>query len=268
MGRRVVITDVTRMAGERVCVAGYTRKGGQPEFCVRPLFRYGDLTEQWLYARSGVIRPFAVVEFDLLTHKPGMPHSEDWLIEPRLRIVQELLSPEERLAFLQAIEDAAVREVFGTEVYHDEGWYVRQGHGTRSLGTIRASSVDEVIYRYSQWSDSGKWAYRIAFRDDEGDAYRLTVTDLAFRLYLDSLRDNGASPASVAWSVRDTLNSADQVYLRIGLARGWEKFPDRCHLQVTGVYSFPDYLDGKCFADLKPFGDDPYRTAGPVDVPF
>jgi hypothetical protein len=264
--RRVVITDVTRMAGERVCVAGYTRKAGQPESCVRPLFRYGDLTEQWLCARSGVIRPFAVVEFDLLTHKPGKPHSEDWLIEPRLRIVQELLSPEERLAFLRAIEDAAVREVFGTEVYRDEGWYVQQGHGTRSLGTVRASSVDEVVYR--QWTDSGKWAYRIAFRDDRGDAYRLTVTDLAFRLYLDSLRDNGASPASVARSVRDALNSADHAFLRIGLARGWEKFPDRCHLQVTGVYSSPDYLAGKCFADFRPFGDDPYRTLSPEDVPF
>jgi hypothetical protein len=45
------------------------------------------------------------------------------------------------------------------------------------------------------------------------------------------------------------LQSA-QVFLRIGLARGWEKFPDRCYLQVTGVYSFPDYLGGRCFADF------------------
>lgn len=28
------------------------------------------------------------------------------------------------------------------------------------------------------------------------------------------------------------------IYLRIGLARGWVKHPDRCYLQITGVYGF------------------------------
>ena len=39
-------------------------------------------------------------------------------------------------------------------------------------------------------------------------------------------------------------------FLRIGLARHWGKFPDRCYLQITGIYSFPDYLDGRTFADF------------------
>src|SRR6266508_368642 len=129
MRRRVVITDVTRMGGTRVCVAGYTRKAGQAEFCVRPLFRYGDLTEQWLYPRSGIIRAFAVVELDLLKHEPEKPHSEDWLIEPRLRIVQELLTTDQRLAFLQSIEDASVGDIFGAESHQDHGWFVRQREG-------------------------------------------------------------------------------------------------------------------------------------------
>ncbi len=266
MRRRVVITDVTRMAGERVCVAGYTRKGGQPEHCVRPLFRYGDLTEHWLYPRSGVIRPFAVVEFDLLKHDPDKPHSEDWIIEPRLRLVQELLSLDERLAFLEAIEDASVREIFGTDILHDEGWFVRQGHGRRSLGTIRVASIDEVVYR--RWSDSGKWDYRLGFHDAGGHHYRLVATDLTFRLYLDALRDEGVSPADAARTVADALTSADWVYLRIGLSRGWAKHPDRCYLQITGVYSFPDYLEGKCFADLSPDANDRNRPPEPGEVPF
>ena len=29
-----------------------------------------------------------------------------------------------------------------------------------------------------------------------------------------------------------------RVYLRIGLARGWDRHPDRCYLQITGVYGF------------------------------
>jgi hypothetical protein len=38
--------------------------------------------------------------------------------------------------------------------------------------------------------------------------------------------------------------------LRIGLARLWEKFPDRCYLQITGIYTFPDYLRGRTFTDF------------------
>ena len=43
-----------------------------------------------------------------------------------------------------------------------------------------------------------------------------------------------------------------EVYLRLGLARAYPK--NQCYLQVTGVYSFPDYLDGRNFAD---FGTNP-----------
>jgi hypothetical protein len=25
-----------------------------------------------------------------------------------------------------------------------------------------------------------------------------------------------------------------------------------CYLQVNGIYTFPDYLEGKCFADFLP----------------
>jgi hypothetical protein len=39
-------------------------------------------------------------------------------------------------------------------------------------------------------------------------------------------------------------------FLRIGLARHWDKFPDRCYLQVTGIYTFPDYLRGRNFTDF------------------
>jgi hypothetical protein len=41
------------------------------------------------------------------------------------------------------------------------------------------------------------------------------------------------------------------LYLRIGLARGWDEQPDRCYLQITGIYTFPDYLAGKTFDDFR-----------------
>ena len=77
------------------------------------------------------------------------------------------------------------------------------------------------------------------------------VTDLAWRYYCDRQREQGISPQRIASSLATALRRS-QVYLRIGLARGWEKFPDRCYLQITGVYAFPDYLGGRTFADFAP----------------
>jgi hypothetical protein len=32
----------------------------------------------------------------------------------------------------------------------------------------------------------------------------------------------------------------------------WRKFPDRCYLQITGIYTFPDYLKGSTVVDFRP----------------
>ena len=52
----LTITDLTRMSGDRVCIAGYTPDGA----CVRPELPYGFFTEPWLIQDSkGIVRPFA-----------------------------------------------------------------------------------------------------------------------------------------------------------------------------------------------------------------
>lgn len=64
----------------------------------------------------------------------------------------------------------------------------------------------------------------------------------------------------------ETLRAAERVYLRVGLARGFgDAEVRRCHLQINGVYAFPDYLGGRCFADFRE------SALAPVDlseVPF
>lgn len=80
------------------------------------------------------------------------------------------------------------------------------------------------------------------------------MTDLAYRYFLDYLRDvEELEPPRVARHLLATLREAGHVFLRIGLARGWRNDEERrCHLQINGVYAFPDYLGGRCFADLAP----------------
>jgi hypothetical protein len=109
---------------------------------------------------------------------------------------------------------------------------------------------------------------RPVFHVAQGDLaeawYRLPVTDLAFQCHLNRLRlGDGHSPEHVANRLHGALRAAEAVYLRIGHTRPtWSTYPGHCFLQVTGVYSFPDYLGGRTFADLAP----PALDAG--SVPF
>lgn len=92
--------------------------------------------------------------------------------------------------------------------------------------------------------------YRIVFVDDSGQSYRLAVVDMAFRDYARFLRIKEEIPPDEITRRLTTRLREREVFLRIGLARYWKEFPDERHLQITGIHTFPDYLDGRCFADF------------------
>lgn len=240
----MAITDVTRMRGQHVCVAGCTAEG----VCIRPV-RFEGLTEPWLYRRGEVvIRPFAVVTLDLESMSSDPPHSEDMRLGSLKREKRLLLPEERRRALLEKILDPDVASIFGAELHHDAGWYTMAGGGTRSLGTIRVDRLDDA--RYSP--RDGRYDYRLSFRDAAGACYTLKVNDLSFRYYLDHLRAvKGHACEDISAALFATLHTSD-LYLRLGLTRGWDRHRDRCYLQITGVYTFPDYLSGRCFADFAP----------------
>jgi hypothetical protein len=100
--------------------------------------------------------------------------------------------------------------------------------------------------RYEPGSE-GNWDYRLAFTDQTGTTYRLKIVDLTWQYYCDSLRNENMTPTEVASRISKDLENR-KVYLRVGLSRGWKKFPERCYLQITGIYTFPDYLAGKNFS--------------------
>jgi hypothetical protein len=244
----LTITDLTRMQGDRVCVAGYL----PDNTCVRPVFTKGGLTEDWLHMRGQVaIRPFAIIEFDI-QGKPSMPlppHTEDRIIDTTHRVRRGVLTLEERAEWCAKAEDRDVAAIFGAHIHDDDGHFVLAGDGARSLGTVRVKRLEEVQFSPGT---NGRWQYRLGFIDQSGQYYRLPVTDLAFRTYLAYLRDQRAVPPMSVAHRLTTILQKNPVFLRIGLARGWERHPDRCYVQITGVYSFPDYLSGRCFADFAP----------------
>ena len=245
MKKAMLITDLTRMSPPWVCVGGYWRD----LTAVRPKLqhRHG-LTEHFLFHGGRlIIRPFAMVELDFLEAVPEPPHTEDWFVGHGYKALEQVRLPDEQaFAFLQRILDPDVTSIFDASVHTEHGCYVKSGEGSRSLGTILPKRLAAV--QYICRADS-KWDYRIAFVDQSGTGYRLAVTDLTFRHYCDYQRLRGRSPKEVAADIEHRLRGVT-VFLRIGLARGWKKFPDRCYLQITGVHSFPDYLEGRCFDDF------------------
>jgi hypothetical protein len=245
MKQQIAITDLTRMQQPKVCIAGYARDGS----CIRPVIPFKGIGE-WFLRKDGhlIIRPFAVVELDFLRRVPEAPHSEDWEIDTFYRkLVTPQLPDEKKQKLLEKTAISSVAEIFGTEVHHDVGCYVRAGKGERSLGTIRPAEVLELIY---EPKDNSTWDYRIVFKDHAAQTYRLAITDLTYRHYLDYGRVELSYPVDDLATRLARVFNQRTTFLRIGLARGWEKFPDRCYLQVTGIYTFPDYLRGRTFTDF------------------
>ena len=63
----------------------------------------------------------------------------------------------------------------------------------------------------------------------------------------------GLALTQAANNTLETLRQVSRIYLRIGLARPtWiGHYPETCWVQITGVYTFPDYLDGRNWSEFK-----------------
>ncbi len=245
MKQQIAITDLTRMQEPKVCIAGYTRDGR----CIRPVVPYRGIPE-WFLRKDDclIVRPFAVVELDLLRHTPQAPHTEDWEIDRfHRRLIKPQLPDEKKQRLLERTACNSVAEIFGAEIYDDLGFYVKAGEGERSLGTIRPVEITALVYKPKS---GDKWDYRIVFKDQSARIFRLAITDLAYRHYLDYGRVQLSYPLGDFIPQLARFFNQHTTFLRIGLARAWEKFPDRCYLQVTGIYTLPDYLRGRTFADF------------------
>lgn len=245
MKRKLIITDLTRMQEGRVCVAGYDEKGE----CIRPVLPPLGIHENSLFdGERPVVFPFALVELDLLERVSHPPHTEDYKYRPGSMRLIKRVDDALKLKVLKHSLFHNVSSIFETTVFHDYSHYVLAGKGARSLGTISPKSV--VTPEVSKEAN-GKWRYRLCFEDGEPPYYRLTITDLTWRYFHEfQLAKGNTIPQLMSYS--NNVLKSSEIYLRIGLARGWAKFPDRCYLQVTGVCTFPDYLEGRTFADLKP----------------
>ena len=113
-----------------------------------------------------------------------------------------------------------------------------------TIGDVKVLNLD-VDTRYD------KVSLRLDFTDASGDTHHgFPVNDLALRGMYFLLAAQHQAPAS---ALLKSLQEASRTYLRIGLARPATVggYPEACWVQVTGVYTFPDYLGGRIWADFQ-----------------
>ncbi len=236
MRKQLTITDLSRMKGDKVCIFGVDEEGNG----LRPDIGPAGIREHHLLDKSAkrIVTPFAVVEFDLVRAVSRPPHTEDWEINPRHlpRLVRSLSEGEQK-ELLTKLLDPSIRSIFGAEIHSSQ--YVNEGEGRRSLGTVMAKQVLAIKYSLTKHDT---YEYRMKFSDGTGEVYDLPITDLAFRDYCGGRRLQGHTTEVISHELRRRL-SGSPVFVRVGLTRPFAKMYNRCYLQVSGVYAFPDYAE-------------------------
>jgi hypothetical protein len=153
MKTTLVITDLTRMQDQRVCIAGYDEQG----CCIRPVLPPPGIQECSLYARGKpIIFPFAVTGFDLIRHTPQPPHTEDYLYDLDTVCGCGALDADERRALLYRSLSPSVAAIFEQPIHLDIGHYVMDGGGPRSLGTVQPAVRWKCCSRLSRPAPSSR----------------------------------------------------------------------------------------------------------------
>lgn len=230
---RIVLNHVTRMRGERICIAGVdldTRRHVRPTTSPNEL-----LTRRLLTVEGGFVEPGVVVDLGPATPTPSRPEVEDHRCSLAAIGSVGRLDADDYLALLDAIAEDTLEDVFGADLERIGTWKyaVEPGQGSASLGVFRPQEQPEVqLDRY------GKVTVRL---NDEHPPAFAPVTDVRF-----FENDQETPSAERIDDVNRRLRRGERAFLMVGLSRPFAKTGNRHWLQVNGV----------CLAD-RPLGERP-----------
>jgi hypothetical protein len=256
MLQELLITDLTRMRDGKVCIAGLNSNLE----AIRPELPSPGIMDSTLYQGDRlIIYPRAVVRFDLkpLDPKklPSLPHVEDrpWMRAESVEFLRET-TVEKWRNVLERISFRKVFDAFGAPIIPKNK--LQPGTGERSLACIAQAGAFKLTCVEDKYHQ-GKFDYRLMFKDDGGDGAwyaHLPVTDLALRAYVEYCHlKKGQSLEDISRSLTRIMYQRE-TFIRLGLTRPFQKSryeEEFCYLQVNGVHTFPDYLEGRTFADFR-----------------
>jgi len=219
MKHRLLINEVTTY-GKLRCVAGYNfATGGM----IRPEPSPGGFWPSYLTGQATALYPGNVMDFEGTIPDTEFPHRrEDRVVNVGPTIVSRLTTAD-FASNLAAIGSTLSKNTFDHFRVSSSGTaYVEAGTDCGSLFGVQlpkgSISLEEVQ------TDRGP-RLRCSFE--------LHGSDLCLSVAATDIRNLHERSGLAA--VRNGLNN-QTVHLRIGLARGWGDFPNRCYMQVNGIY--------------------------------
>lgn len=221
---RIVINHLTRMDAPRICIAGIDPHTG---LHVRPTTGASQpLTRNLLMEQGGPLALGSLIELGYVRPDPKQPETEDHLFRPEKAQRLGQLTPNRYLELLLEHAGDRLETIFGDAlVRHDWNYAVDKGHGTASLGILRARRKPDIeLDRYGK--------LRLRLNDEDKPAF-LSVTDLRF-----VEADHKTIRRSLVEDVKERMRKGVGVLLMLGLARAFQRSNDDCErhwLQVNGI---------------------------------
>lgn len=221
----ILITDVTNY-GDLRCVAGWDLKRGKmirPEPWPGSFWPSGRINKNEFF--RGAIATFSAFP---PTPETDYPHfTEDRVVKGSISS-GAALSQTDRWKALTDSRAKDLDALFGGNlVYTGSKAFVARGTKCASLGGIEIDPKGVVIEDYK--NQNNKTRLRVWFSNGgQTLAPNLTSSEAHDRYQKKGLK-----------ALNDIIANAKRLHLRIGLARGFPAMPDRCYLQINGIYTSP-----------------------------
>ncbi len=222
----VVLTDVTEMGGDNVCIAGIDLASGKT-------IRLSDRTPtRRLLAGHGGLRPGDVIDvkFEPM-RRPEAPHVEDGRWEHLTLRKEGVFAFDDLQALLARQALRSVEEAFGEHAVAgrngNHAW--KPGKGVRSLATLHATGVHAILSANT---------LRVEFTDGAGVTWNAApFQDLSVKTHpdtCDSCQRHHLRNVAAEFDADDAL-------IRIGLTRSFASSDTTagCWLQVTNILARP-----------------------------
>jgi hypothetical protein len=182
----------------------------------------------WPAVDTGTERPFIpknIVAFNAAIPEPptDYPHlTEDRVVAGRVQLESTLEEDEFRRTLARI--GTTVEAIFGANLRINNGKaYVKTGTQCASLGGVNVGRSDVRLFADSF---NGKKRPRMLLSTPRFTAnMSITATDVRERFRREGIN-----------AIDKRFDKSSGLHLRLGLARGFSKFPNRCYMQINGIY--------------------------------
>lgn len=219
---QLLITDVTNF-GDLRCVAGWDLKRDK---MIRPEPHPTGFWPADKIAPAGKFEVGKTVSFEGTMPNPvtDYPHmTEDRVVTSEVA-AGPILKAAQVKELLREAAFESLDEIFdGNLVVDGQKAYVPVGAKCKSLGGLIVPAKGATIESYNNFQ--GKQRLRLCFRDGTTHLAPNLTSTKAYVAHAEGRLDE----------VNSKIAKADNLLLRIGLARGFPAVPNRCYLQVNGL---------------------------------